>query len=152
MTSKTQEVSTVAAVRVGENIPEAVRKIFDLVGAPVLEDGNTVTIKLNLCFFRTYDTGATTDPRVLEALIQFLRTLARDLDIVLVESDATSARADLLFKWLGFADLAQRLKVRTLNLSNDKRVKVALPPRVSLRRSGCPRLSWMQTTQYLWLS
>jgi len=139
MTSKTQEVSAVAAVRVGENIPEAVRKIFDLVGAPVLEDGNTVTIKLNLCFFRTYDTGATTDPRVLEALIQFLRTLARDLDIVLVESDATSARADLLFKWLGFADLAQRLKVRTLNLSNDKRVKVALPPTCFLKALWMPK-------------
>jgi uncharacterized protein (DUF362 family) len=131
--------SRVATVRVRENIPEAVARIFTLTGPPHLDNGSSVTIKLNMCFFRPYETGATTDPRVLTALIQYLRTLANDLDIALVESDATSARADLLFKWLGFNELAQRLDVRTVNLSNDKRIKVPLPQTCHLKALFMPK-------------
>jgi len=131
--------SKVATVRVKENIPEAIARIFSLTSPPHLEKGNAVTIKLNMCFFRPYETGATTDPRVLEALIRYLRTLADDLNISLIESDATSARADLLFKWLGFNELANRLGVKTVNLSNDKRIKVPLPETCQLKALWMPK-------------
>ncbi len=134
-----QAPSTVAAIRVRDSIPEAVARVFQLAGPPSLKEGGLVAIKLNMCFFRPYETGATTDPRVLEAVILYLRTLARDLDIVLVESDATSARADLLFKWLGFTEMAHRLRVRTLNLSNDKRIKVPLPTTCHLKSLWMPK-------------
>jgi uncharacterized protein (DUF362 family) len=135
----TMQSSKVATVRVGPGIPEAVARMFDLTGPPNLENGSAVTIKLNLCFFRPYETGATTDPRVLEALIQYLRTRADDLNIAMIESDATSARADLLFKWLGFTDMAKKLGVRTLNLSNDKRIKVPLPETCHLKALWMPK-------------
>ena len=135
----TIQTSKVATVRVGDSIPDALEKIFTLSGPPNIADGGSVTIKLNMCFFRPYETGATTDPRVLEALIRYLRTRAKDLDIALVESDATSARADLLFKWLGFNDLALRLGVRTVNLSNDKRIKVPLPETCHLKALWMPK-------------
>jgi len=131
--------SKVASVRVKENIPEAIARIFSLTSPPHLEKGNALTIKLNMCFFRPYETGATTDPRVLEALIRYLRTLADDLNISLIESDATSARADLLFKWLGFNELANRLGVKTVNLSNDKRIKVPLPETCHLKALWMPK-------------
>ncbi|HVH15884.1 MAG TPA: DUF362 domain-containing protein [Candidatus Angelobacter sp.] len=131
--------SKVAIVRAGPSIPGAVAGIFELTGPPNLGNGSPVTIKLNLCFFRPYETGATTDPRVLEALIQYLRTRANDLDIALIESDATSARADLLFKWLGFTNLATKLGVRTINLSNDKRIKVPLPETCHLKALWMPK-------------
>lgn len=135
----TMQSSKVATVRVGPSIPEAVARIFDLTGRPNLENGSSVTIKLNLCFFRPYETGATTDPRVLEALIQYLRTRANDLNIAMIESDATSARADLLFKWLGFTNMAEKLGVRTVNLSNDKRIKVPLPETCHLKALWMPK-------------
>ena len=135
----TMQSSKVATVRVGPSIPEAVARVFDLTGPPNLENGSSVTIKLNLCFFRPYETGATTDPRVLEALIEYLRTRADDLDIAMIESDATSARADLLFKWLGFTELAKKLAVRTVNLSNDKRIKVPLPKTCLLKALWMPK-------------
>ena len=115
------------------------RRAFELPGAPRFKDGELVAIKLNLCYFRPYETGATTDPRVLEAVVRYLRNQASGLDIVLVESDATSARVDLLFQWLGFKQLAQRLQIRTLNLSNDKRVKVDLPPSCYLKNLYMPK-------------
>ncbi len=135
----TTQASKVATVRVRDSVPESLERIFTLTGPPSLVDGGSVTIKLNMCFFRPFETGATTDPRVLEALIQYLRTLAKNLDIALVESDATSARADLLFKWLGFNDMAQRLGVRTVNLSNDKRIKVPLPETCHLKALWMPK-------------
>jgi len=135
----TVQSSRVATVRVGDTIRDAVERIFTLTNPPNLEKGDSVTIKLNLCFFRPYETGATTDPRVLEALIQYLRTLAENIDIILVESDATSARADLLFKWLGFSDMAHRLGVRVVNLSNDKRIKVPLLPPCYLKALWMPK-------------
>ena len=131
--------SKVAIVRVRGNISDAVMRAFELASPPVLCTGGLVAIKLNLCFLRPYETGATTDPRVLEAVVQYLRSLVGDLDIVLVESDATSARADLLFKWLGFASLAKRLGMRTLNLSNDERIRVPLPEGCYLKALWMPK-------------
>ncbi len=130
----------VAVVRVEGDIPEAVGKAFRLGGFPTLEKGDLVAIKINLCLFRTYETGATCDPRVLEAVVRYLQTLADGLDIAIVESDATSARADLLFRWLGFSELSQKLGIRNINLSNDKRIKVPLP-------KGCfSKALWMPQT------
>jgi len=92
----------VAIVRHERDFDDSVRRAFELLGAPRFKDDQLVAIKLNLCYFRPYETGATTDPRVLEAVVRYLKTQASGLDIVLVESDATSARVDLLFQWLGF--------------------------------------------------
>ena len=86
-------------------------------------------IKINLCNFRPYDSGATTDPRVLSALIQYIQGNWRNTEIYIAESDATSTNADLLFKWLGFQDLASKLGVKTLNLSKDEKVKVKIKGR-----------------------
>ncbi len=132
-------INKVAVVQAGESIAEAVERVFELASPPHLENGDTVAIKPNLCLFRPYETGATCDPRVLTATIEYLRTLADDLNILIVESDATSARADLLFKWLGLNDIAQRLDAKTVNLSNDKRVKVPLPPGSYLRALWMPQ-------------
>lgn len=139
MTNESPSPERVAIVRLEGTIQDTVNRAFQLAGPPKVKDGDTVAVKLNLCFFRPYETGATTDPRVLEAAIHYLRTLAKNLDIVLVESDATSARVDLLFRWLGFTELAQRLHVRTLNLSNDKRVKVELPSTCHLKALWMPK-------------
>lgn len=129
----------VAIVRLEGTIQDTVNRVFELSDPPPFKDGDTVAIKLNLCFFRPYETGATTDPRILEAVINYLRSRADRLDIILVESDATSARVDLLFQWLGFNQLAKRLQVRTLNLSNDERVKVELPSTCHLKALWMPK-------------
>lgn len=129
----------VAVVRVERDIAQAVGRAFELGDLPVLERGSLVAIKVNLCQFRTFETGATADPRVVEAAVQHLRSLAHGLDIVIVESDATSARANLLFKWLGFSNLSQRLGIRTSNLSEDKRVKVPLPKDCFLKELWMPK-------------
>jgi len=103
-----------------EDIYRALKKAIELSGGLRVRDGDKVVIKLNLCNMRTWETGATSDPRVVEALLRYLRENFRGLEMALVESDATAARQDLLFRWLGFTRLAGKYGARCVNLSKDE--------------------------------
>jgi len=52
-------------------------------------------IKVNFICDKTWDTGATTDPMVVEAIILKLKELS--MKIFVVESDATMTNADEAF-------------------------------------------------------
>lgn len=70
----------------------------------------SAVIKLNLCEYRHWTSGATTSPAVVEAIVAALRDRYADLDrIVLLEQDSSGTRATDLYALLGFADLAERL-------------------------------------------
>ncbi len=102
-----------------------VEKVFrELSLERELRRADKVVVKLNLCGFRSWDTGATSDPRFVEAVVEYVRETAPDKPIYLAEADATNARASLLFKWLGFEKLAEKLGVRLLNLSKGEWVEV----------------------------
>lgn len=110
----------VSVVRVGEDVKKAVWRAVDLVGGFRPKDGSTVVIKPNLCTARkNADSGVTTDVRVVEALIEYMRSRADGLDIVVVEADSDRS-ADEAFRRLGYGDMAERLGVRLVNLSRDR--------------------------------
>jgi uncharacterized protein (DUF362 family) len=84
-----------------------------------------VLIKLNLCLLKDQETGATVDPRVARAVVEWF--LAHyDLEkIYLAEADATHLGAEMAFQILGWNDLFRDLpKVELLNLSQDAAVPV----------------------------
>ncbi len=83
-----------------------------------------IAVKINLCNLRTPETGAVTDPAVLEAFIKALTKNFKGLKISIVESNATSTDADLLFKWLGFMELAEKHGIKCINLSKDRKTKI----------------------------
>jgi uncharacterized protein (DUF362 family) len=73
---------------------EPVFKALDLVDyESALAGFKKVLIKVNFITTMTWDTGATTDPIVVEALIQRLKKLP--VEIYVVESDATMTNADV---------------------------------------------------------
>ncbi len=82
-----------------------------------LKSGDTVVIKINLCDFRFPESGAVTHPIFLDATLNYLRSTFENLNIFIVESDATSARPDLLIKWLGFEEIINRNNSKYVNLS-----------------------------------
>jgi len=87
----------------------------------------------------TWDTGATTDPVVVEALIQKLQTL--DLEVLVVESDASMTNADKAFQATGIADLCDRYGVRHLNLRHvPDKVKIKIPNGDALNTITVPRI------------
>lgn len=83
-----------------------------------IDDGDTIIIKINLCYFRDYRSGAITDPRILKALLTILTNQFHNLKIYLIESDATATFVDLLFEWLDINQVASKFGAKPINLSN----------------------------------
>jgi uncharacterized protein (DUF362 family) len=112
-----QEIISIVKVQDKSDIYERVRSGFKLIGNPVFGQSDVVAIKPNLCCIKGPETGATTDLRVVEAIIRYLQEEFRVSDISVVESDGTQVLADMAFKLLGYESLCKRLNVKLVNLS-----------------------------------
>jgi uncharacterized protein (DUF362 family) len=87
----------------------------------------------------TWETGATTDPIVVEAIIQKLKKLP--LEIYVVESDATITNADKAFEATGMSEMCKRNGVQFLNLRHEKdKVKINIPNGECLKTITVPRI------------
>src|SRR4030042_1259290 len=85
-------MSSLVAVVKGERGHEPVFKALDLINyKSALDSWDKVLIKVNFITDKTWDTGATTDPVVVEAIIQKLKELP--VKVYVVESDATITSA-----------------------------------------------------------
>jgi uncharacterized protein (DUF362 family) len=131
--------SKVAIVR-GERGHEPVFEALDLVDyEQALSGWSTVLIKVNFITVKTWDTGATTDPMVVEAIIERLKNL--DVKIYVVESDATMTNADKAFAATGMGEMTRRNAVEFLNLRHLKdRVKIEVPHGETLNSITVPRI------------
>jgi len=99
------------------NVYQNITKGLNLIGEPKLKNGDTVIIKINLCAARTADTGAITHPQFLNGVLQYLRENYDNLNIYVVESDATVVIADKFVKWLGFQPVIDKWEAKFVNLS-----------------------------------
>lgn len=87
----------------------------------------------------TWDTGATTDPIVVEAIIQRLKHLP--LEVFVVESDATVTNADKAFEATGMGEMCKQNDVQYLNLRHVKdKVKIPIPSGECLKTITVPRI------------
>jgi uncharacterized protein (DUF362 family) len=109
-----------------DEIRKRVHNVLDNMKGDIhLPSEATICIKLNLCLLKGPETGATVDPKVVRALVEWLLERCVPKKIYLAESDATHLNAEMAFKILGwydfFSDISQ---VKLINLSEDERVKV----------------------------
>ena len=80
-----------------------------------------IAIKPNMCYYWDWSTGQTTDPRFIGALIDVIRNIkSTNVDISIVESDASAMKCKYAFKILGYEKLAKDYNVKLVNLSEDK--------------------------------
>jgi uncharacterized protein (DUF362 family) len=133
------EKSTVAIVK-GERGHEPVFKALDLVDYKSCLTGyKKALIKVNFICNETWDSGATTDPMVVEAIIMKLKDLP--LEVFVVESDATMTNADKAYEATGMKEMCQRNGVEFLNLRYQKdKVKVPIPNCETLSSIKVPRI------------
>ena len=133
------EKSKVALVK-GQRAHEPVFKALDLIDhKSCLAGYKRALIKVNFITTKTWDTGATTDPIVVEAIIQKLRELP--LEVYVVESDATMTSADKAYVASGMKEVCQRNGVSFLNLRHEKeKVKLAVPGCETLKNITVPRI------------
>jgi uncharacterized protein (DUF362 family) len=102
-----------------ENIKESVLKALSLIDFKPPESVKSIVIKPNLCYYWTADTGYTTDPMVVGGIIDCVREMCGDVDIKIVEADASAMRTKYAFPVLGYEKLAKEKKVELFNLSDD---------------------------------
>jgi uncharacterized protein (DUF362 family) len=113
-----------------DEIDDAVSRALDTLNYQLKDKINLVVIKPNLCYYWDYSTGETTDPRVVSAVIDWVRQrVGKGVYIVVAEADASAMRTKHAFKMLGFEKLSQQKNVKLINLSEgevvEKEVAVA---------------------------
>jgi uncharacterized protein (DUF362 family) len=130
----------IVAVVKGERGHAPVFKALDLINyRNALAGYDKVLIKVNFIVDKTWDTGATTDPIVVEAIIKKLEVLP--VKVYVVESDATITSADKAFEATGMKDMCSRNGVEWLNLRHVKdRVELKIPNGEALKSITVPRL------------
>ena len=131
--------SCVALVK-GERGHEPVWKALDLIDyKSALAGYSRALIKVNFITTKTWDSGATTDPMVVEAIILRLKKLP--LEVYVVESDATMTNADKAYEATGMKEMCERNEVKFLNLRYEKdKVKIPIPDYETLSSITVPRI------------
>lgn len=133
------EMSKVAVVK-GPRGHEPVFRALDLIDFKNAISGwKKVLIKVNFITTKTWDTGATTDPVVVEAIIKKLKDLP--VEVYVVESDATMTNADKAFEATGMKEMAERNGVACLNLRHvHDKIQIDVPNGEALRKITVPKI------------
>jgi uncharacterized protein (DUF362 family) len=126
------------AIVKGERGFNPVFKALDLIDyQSAFKDYKKVLIKVNFITTKRWDSGATTDPIVVEALIQRLKKLP--VEIYVVESDATITNADKAFEATGMKEMCKKYDVECLNLRHEKeKVRIPIPNCECLKTIAVP--------------
>ena len=122
-----------------ETVYENLSRAISSVGGLRLKGCESVVIKINLCDFRTPETGATTHPLFLEAVLRYLRENYDNQKIYVVESDATVALPDLFVRWFGLISVIQEWGAIWCNLSKQKLKRKEIEGR-HFREIGVPEI------------
>jgi uncharacterized protein (DUF362 family) len=132
-------LSRVAIVKGGRG-HEPVFRALDLIDyRAALAGVGRVLIKVNFITTKTWNTGATTDPIVVEAIILKLKNIP--VKVLVVESDATVTNATKAFKVTGMAEMCERNDVEWVNLRHLKdKVKIPIQGGQVLKKITVPRL------------
>jgi len=133
-------VTSKVAVVKGQRGHEPVFRALDLIDyKSAVSDWKKVLIKVNFITVKTWDTGATTDPVVVEAIIKKLKDLL--VEVYVVESDATMTDADKAFEVTGMKEMCERNGVACVNLRYvDEKTIMDVPNGEALRKITVPRI------------
>ena len=134
------ELVSILKVRDPKDFHRNIKTGIDLIGGLPLSQDSVVVIKPNLCCIKSSETGATTDPRVVEEIINYLKNEFGVSEIYIVESDGTQVLADMAFKLLGYEKISKRLNVKLVNLSKAPFSLKAIPKNVFLKEVMVPSI------------
>jgi uncharacterized protein (DUF362 family) len=114
-------VSFVKARRGGNHpLKQAILHSLNLIQFHFAKDIRNVVIKPNMCYYWDPTTGQTTDAKFVAALVDVIRDqLSPDVNISIVESDASAMKCKYAFKMLQYEKMARHCGVALINLSED---------------------------------
>jgi uncharacterized protein (DUF362 family) len=128
------------AVVKGERGLEPVYRALDLVDyRSALRGHDKVLIKVNFITTKNWETGATTDPMVVEAIINKVRDMG--VEPLVVESDATMTNADKACVTSGMSDMCVRVGAKFVNLRYvEEKVELKVPNPMTLETIKVPKI------------
>jgi uncharacterized protein (DUF362 family) len=107
--------------------PASFGRLFQRLGMATSTTVRNIAIKINLCDYRCAESGATTDPIILDSLIQELHRLFPNAMVYIVENDASAVEANSLFKLLGIEMVAQKRGAALHNATHGEWILKAVP-------------------------
>lgn len=132
-------LSQVSAIKAcAKDIQQDIKSGIDSIGGLNLQKDSIVLIKPNLCCIKPPETGATTDVRVVEGIINYLRNEVGISDISIVESDGTQVLADMAFQLLGYEKLSKKLNIKLVNFSTSPFIVKNFPENALLKEIKVP--------------
>lgn len=122
----------VCVLRAGDPVEGVIEALHKIKAQELFSKEDRVLIKPNYITADHPSTGVTTDGRIVEGLVRFLRALGIE-SIILGEG---SGMADTMkaFKVAGLLELAGRYGLRLVDLNKDELVTVEIPGAVALKR------------------
>jgi len=103
----------------------AIEKSVDLIGFNFRSNLRKIAVKPNMCYYWDYSIGETTDPKFVAGLVDFLREkVSSNLEISVVESDASAMKCRYSFRLLGYEKMAKEKKVKLVNLTEDSNEEI----------------------------
>jgi uncharacterized protein (DUF362 family) len=106
---------------------ESFGRLFEKFKSSLPQDCRTISIKVNLCDYRRAASGATTDPVLLDALLEVLKVRYPRGEVSILENDATAVEAHSLFSILGIKQIADKHGARLFNVSEGDWVLKQIP-------------------------
>lgn len=107
------------------NLEQAILDSLNLIDYHFPKNVRNVVIKPNMCYYWDYSTGQTTDPEFIAAIINILRKeISQNVNISIIESDASAMKCKYAFKYLGYEYLAKKYNINLVNLSEEISEKV----------------------------
>lgn len=99
---------------------------------------NSILIKINLCDYRKADSGATTDPLLLAALLDELRLRYPSARLSIIENDASSVDIWSAYRLLGFERVAEEHGAELVNVAEGEWVHRPVPDGVVFKELEIP--------------
>ncbi|MHA2426261.1 MAG: DUF362 domain-containing protein [Candidatus Thorarchaeota archaeon] len=123
-----------------KNIRFAVQKAIDLLGGieSFVHPQDKVVIKPNLVFGLPPFTGFTTDPPIIDAIIQLCQSMNPSETIIAEGSGGIDTK--LAFRISGYMELAKKHSVRLVDLNESPAKKVAVPDGEVVRELRVPKV------------
>ncbi len=114
-------MSTVGLTKIqNSDFKQAIGEALNLIDYKFGKSTRKIVIKPNLCYYWDSTTGQTSDPRFVGELIDFLREqISNDVEIAVIESDASAMRCKYAFRMLGFERMASEKNVPLINLTEE---------------------------------
>lgn len=131
-----------------EEIDKTVTRVLDSLNHGLEDNVDSVVIKPNLSYYWDYSTGETTDPRVVSAVVDWVRSKrGNSISICVAEADASAMRTKHAFKMLGYDKLSSEKNVELVNLSEGNILEREVP--VAGKKLVLPVNEKLLTTDFL---